>query len=277
MNVFWFPRAAPKTGKTCQAAAVATRRHAYQSERESINISWKKSPFHQEQSELSKQQLGSQFCISIMTRIRNQRANQAQALQTNRLPCYQSRQVDQVRAKGISHTNSNLNHQSLMRNQGWVLRRRARKHQPAERKVPEAADREGPGQVADNFATEEQSGSNQEQPEEGLQIQKVLILFKDTTGGLQSRAAAVLAEIQVPINSFFSVIDNLDGEGHSMEVQAPILDQQIFKVPIILPSASPEWIVDQAFRPSPWKKHRSQSRCMNEMQATKRFKVGKTK
>ena len=147
----------------------------------------------------------------------------------------------------------------------------------AEREVPEAANREGPGQVADNSATEEQSGSNQEQPEEGLQIQKVLILFKDTTGGLQSRAAAVLAEIQVPINSFFSVIDNLDGEGHSMEVQAPLLDQQIFKVSIILPSVSPEWIVDQAFRPSPWKKHRSQSRCMNEMQATKRFKVGKTK
>ena len=77
----------------------------------------------------------------------------------------------------------------------------------AEREVPEAANREGPGQVADNFATEEQSGSNQEQPEESVQIQKVLNLFQDMTGGLQSRAAAVLAEIQVPINSLFLVIN----------------------------------------------------------------------
>ena len=69
---------------------------------------------------------------------------------------------------------------------------------------------------------------------------------------LQVRQTAVPAHIQVPLSSLLPVVDNPYGEGHSTEVQAPTLDQQILEDSTLSPSAPPEFLVDQAFQTKPF-------------------------
>ena len=121
-----------------------------------------------------------------------------------------------------------------------------------EREAPEAGNLEHPRQVAGNFAPEEQNASNQSQPEEGVQIQKVLNLLNGMNNALQARQIAVLAHIKVPLSSLLPVVDNLYGEGRTTEVQAPILDQPLLEDPAHSPSAPPEFLVDQVFQTKPF-------------------------
>ena len=60
------------------------------------------------------------------------------------------------------------------------------------------------------------------------------------------------AHIQVSLSSSLPVVDNLCGEGHSTEVQAPTLDQQILEDPALSPSAPLELLFDQAFQTKPF-------------------------
>ena len=116
-----------------------------------------------------------------------------------------------------------------------------------ERELPEAANSENPRQAAGNACPEEQGAGNQEEPEEGLQIQKVLNMLDGVSITLQARQSAVLADIQVSFGSLLQVPDNPYGDVHTMEVQEPTLNHKLVEDFALSPSAPPEFLAEQAF------------------------------
>ena len=115
-----------------------------------------------------------------------------------------------------------------------------------DREVLATENAEDPAESADRPGPDEQDGSGQPKPSERLHT--VLNMLSGVNSGLQVRQQVVPKHIQV--KHLFRVVENQYGEGHTSEVQAPTLDQDILQDLTPLPSAPPAPLDDQTFRGS---------------------------
>ena len=111
-------------------------------------------------------------------------------------------------------------HRLEMRNRkGFTGQTRNRPQIHHLKELPEEAEVEDSSQAADDTGPNDQGAGNPEEPEEGgLPTQKVLNLLDGVSIDLKARQIAVLANIQVSLDSLLQVPVNPYGDVHTTEV-----------------------------------------------------------
>ena len=144
-----------------------------------------------------------------------------------------------------------------------------------ERELPEEAKFEDSRQVADDAGPNDQGAGNPEEPEEGgLPTQKVLNLLDGVSIDLKARQTAVLANIQVSLDSLLQVPVNPYGDVHTMEVQEPTLSHTLVGDFTLSPSAPPEILVEQVFQTKPFEQLQEPNAVHDESGVDQRVQSG---